>query len=42
MYQRAIMVDPKFYKSYYNLGNIYLEDEKTVFWQLKITEKQIN
>lgn len=28
MYQRAIMVDPKFYKPYYNLGNIYLEDEK--------------
>lgn len=28
MYQRAIMIDPKFYKPYYNLGNIYLEDEK--------------
>lgn len=28
MYQRAIMVDSKFYKPYYNLGNIYLEDEK--------------
>lgn len=28
MYQRAIMVNPKFYKSYYNLGDIYLEDEK--------------
>lgn len=28
MYQRAIMVDPKFYKPYYNLGNIYLADEK--------------
>jgi tetratricopeptide (TPR) repeat protein len=28
MYQRAIAVDPKFYKAYYNLGNIYLEDEK--------------
>ena len=28
MYQRAIIVDPKFYKPYYNLGNIYLEDEK--------------
>lgn len=28
MYQRATIVDPKFYKPYYNLGNIYLEDEK--------------
>lgn len=28
MYQRAIMVNPKFYKAYYNLGNIYLDDEK--------------
>lgn len=28
MYQRAIMIDPKFYKPYYNLGNIYLDDEK--------------
>lgn len=28
MYQRAIMVNPKFYKSYYNLGNIYLDEEK--------------
>lgn len=28
MYQRAIMVNPKFYKPYYNLGNIYLEEEK--------------
>lgn len=28
MYQRAIMVNPKFYKSYYNLANIYLDDEK--------------
>lgn len=28
MYQRAIMLDPKYYKPYYNLGNIYLEEEK--------------
>lgn len=28
MYQRAIMVNPKFYKPYYNLGNIYLDEEK--------------
>lgn len=28
MYQRAILVDPKFYKPYYNLGNIYLADDK--------------
>lgn len=28
MYQRATMVDTKFYKAYYNLGNLYLEDEK--------------
>ncbi|MDD3437040.1 MAG: tetratricopeptide repeat protein [Candidatus Gastranaerophilales bacterium] len=28
MYQRAIVVNPKFYKAYYNLGNIYLEQEK--------------
>lgn len=28
MYQRAMLIDPKFYKSYYNLGNIYLADEK--------------
>jgi len=28
MYQRAIMINPKFYKAYYNLGNIYLADEK--------------
>lgn len=28
MYQRAILVNPKFYKSYYNLGNTYLEEEK--------------
>lgn len=28
MYQRAIMVDAKAYKAYYNLGNIYLAEEK--------------
>lgn len=28
MYKRAILVNPKFYKSYYNLGNIYLAEEK--------------
>lgn len=28
MYQRAINVNPKFYKPYYNLANIYLEQEK--------------
>ena len=28
MYQRAIMIDAKYYKAYYNLANIYLEDEK--------------
>lgn len=28
MYQRAILVNPKFYKAYYNLGNIYLAEEK--------------
>lgn len=28
MYQRAIIINPKFYKPYYNLGNIYLEEEK--------------
>lgn len=28
MYQRAITVNPKFYKPYYNLANIYLEEEK--------------
>lgn len=28
MYNRAIMLDPKFYKAYYNLANIYLEDDK--------------
>lgn len=28
MYQRAMMVDAKYYKPYYNLGNIYLEDDK--------------
>lgn len=28
MYQRAIMLDAKAYKAYYNLGNIYLADEK--------------
>lgn len=30
MYQRSIMVNPKFYKSYYNLGNIYLEQDKNI------------
>jgi len=28
MYQRSIMLDPKAYKAYYNLGNICLADEK--------------
>lgn len=28
MYQRASVVNPKFYKPYYNLGNIYLEQDK--------------
>lgn len=28
MYQRAILLNPKFYKAYYNLGNIYLSEEK--------------
>lgn len=28
MYQKAIVVDEKFYKAYYNLGNIYLADER--------------
>jgi len=28
MYQRAILINPKFYKSYYNLANIYLADDK--------------
>lgn len=28
MYQRAVLINPKFYKAYYNLGNIYLEEEK--------------
>lgn len=28
MYQRAINVNPKFYKPYYNLANIYLDEEK--------------
>ena len=28
MYQRAILIDPKYYKAYYNLANIYLEEEK--------------
>lgn len=28
MYQRASLVDEKYYKPYYNLGNIYLADEK--------------
>lgn len=28
MYQRAILLDSKAYKAYYNLGNIYLADEK--------------
>ena len=28
MYQKAISTDKKYYKSYYNLGNIYLNDEK--------------
>lgn len=28
MYQRATMVNPKFYKPYYNLGNIYLDEDK--------------
>ena len=26
--QRAISTDPKYYKAYYNLGNIYLKDNK--------------
>ena len=28
MYQRAILINPNFYKPYYNLANIYLNDEK--------------
>jgi len=28
MYQRAILIDPKCYKAYYNVANIYLEEEK--------------
>lgn len=28
MYQRANLVDSKYYKAYYNKGNIYLADEK--------------
>ncbi len=28
MYQRALLVNPKYYKAFYNLGNIYLADEK--------------
>lgn len=28
MYQRAILINPKYYKAYYNLANIYLEEEK--------------
>lgn len=28
MYQRAIVIEPRFYKPYYNLGNIYLEQDK--------------
>lgn len=28
MYQRAILKNAKFYKAYYNLGNIYLADDK--------------
>lgn len=28
MYQKAITLNPKFYKPYYNLANIYLEEEK--------------
>lgn len=28
MYKRAIIVNPKFYKAYYNLANIYLDDDK--------------
>jgi tetratricopeptide (TPR) repeat protein len=28
MYQKAISVDSKYYKAYYNLANIYLDDEK--------------
>lgn len=28
MYERAILVNPKFYKPYYNLGNIYLSEDK--------------
>jgi len=28
MYQRAILIDSKCYKAYYNLANIYLEDDK--------------
>lgn len=28
MYQRSIIVNPKYYKPYYNLANIYLEEEK--------------
>ena len=30
MYQKAIAVDSKFYKAYYNLANIFLADEKYV------------
>lgn len=28
MYQKAITINPKFYKAYYNLANIYLEQDK--------------
>src|SRR5574344_2298 len=28
MYNRATMLNPKFYKAYYNLGNIYLDEDK--------------
>lgn len=28
MYQHAILINPKYYKPYYNLGVLYLEDER--------------
>lgn len=28
MYQRAVIVNPKYYKAYYNIANIYLEEER--------------
>ncbi len=28
MYQKAINTDPKYYKAYFNLGNLYLADER--------------